>query len=505
MFYLFFFIFSLLQSNSSRSFIGSLKKISIKCCKFYPVAYVLAKCARHSDREISQQAYRLLPEICKTPSHLFLFHFYCKQALHLNGWPRSHRKAIAAWYTENKQYREDVVHLARHITKYGRRHGISQKKMIKSSHPKPPNVKFDFVFRYVTRGLRSTNVKFSTTDSKKDMSDDCEGFIRDYNAIKSEDVQEGFLIDIIKKWRLSWEHVPATFLRSVEVWRAILLNTQMPVTAMIRNLVRMTILGLLQPGSYEENVFCTRLENSSILEQANIHPFHVLTALSAYRKGSQKSREGEDIQWDVNERVVQALLEAILKIHPVPHSNKRLLVAIDTTSEMAKNIGSSWVTIKMAAATLAFQIHCSSPRSKVVTFSTTTQDLCFQVNGSVLDIENALEEINQSTENNDVIFSVPFAHARQNQDLYDGIILLTSEIDTDNAATIRESFLEYRQQRNTQAKCVVITYRQSKHVGLEEDLNILDIEGADACAAKEIIEFISDEYADLEDSLVEIY
>lgn len=58
-------------------------------------------------------------------------------------------------------------------------------------------------------------------------------------------------------------------LRSVEVWRAILLHTQMPVTAMIRNLVRMTILGLLQPDSYEENVFCTRLENSSILEQAS--------------------------------------------------------------------------------------------------------------------------------------------------------------------------------------------------------------------------------------------
>lgn len=105
-------------------------------------------------------------------------------------------------------------------------------------------------------------------------------------------------------------------LRSVEVWRAILLHTQMPVTAMIRNLVRMTILGLLQPDSYEENVFCTRLENSSILEQAS---FPLLTALSACRKGSRKSREGEDIQWDASARVVRALLEAILKIHPVPH------------------------------------------------------------------------------------------------------------------------------------------------------------------------------------------
>lgn len=93
-----------------------------------------------------------------------------------------------------------------------------------------------------------------------------------------------------------------------------------------------------------------------------------------------------------------------------------LLVAIDTTSGMAKNIESSWVTIKMAAATLAFQIHCCAPKSKVITFSTTTEDLDFQ------------ELFFQSSKNNEVIFSVP--HARQNQNLYDGIILLTSEIDT---------------------------------------------------------------------------
>lgn len=168
-------------------------------------------------------------------------------------------------------------------------------------------------------------------------------------------------------------------LRSVEVWRAILLHTQMPVTAMIRNLVRMTILGLLQPDSYEENVFCTRLENSSILEQAS---FPCAYSTFCVQKGKPEKQRGRRHSMGCECKSCAGAFGGYLKNTPSP----TLLVALDTTSGMAKNIESSWVTIKMAAATLAFQIHCCAPKSKVITFSTTTEDLDFQVNRIVFSI-----------------------------------------------------------------------------------------------------------------------
>ncbi|XP_062583358.1 RNA-binding protein Ro60-like [Saccostrea cucullata] len=503
---------SFIRSGSGMIVIKLLKKISGKHFKFYPVAYALAKCARCGDRQVSKEAYLLIPKVCKTPSQLFLFHYYCKAANLRGDWPRSHRRAIAAWYTENKENREDVVQFARHVTKYKCRYGISQRRVIKSCHPKPPNEKFGFIFRYITKGLKKANEKYPPQNSagKKVMSDRGEDFLRDYEAIKSGRVPLSQVTDAIKKWRLTWEHIPPKFFemkkdeenkkRCKEIWRTLLLQSQMPMTAIVRNLVKMTRLGLLVPNSKEENTVCQKLNDPMILEQSNIHPYHVLTALAAYRRG-QRRRNGEDIKWAVSEQVVQALFQSFLHTQALPFTDKRLLLAIDSTIEMNNRVGSSCLPMKEAAAALALAIHQNSKCSETVTFGNVTSKFEFQPHDqSVFDIENALERIHQRTENfQRSDFNAPFRFAKQNIETYDGIVLLTSLVDTEEAATIRRCFQEYKEQRNGSVKAVVITHSHSNHVGTEEDDDILDVEGADGCAAKQIIEFISDDKEGLEE------
>jgi len=78
----------------------------------------------------------------------------------------------------------------------------------------------------------------------------------------------------------------------------------MPMTAMIRNLGKMSALGLLKPLSSHAQHVCNQLRNEDLLRKARIHPFTVLQALSTYEKGHGEKGK---LKWEVNQTVLQAL------------------------------------------------------------------------------------------------------------------------------------------------------------------------------------------------------
>lgn len=57
----------------------------------------------------------------------------------------------------------------------------------------------------------------------------------------------GALIPLITQYNLVREHIPTVLLNDIEIWRTLLQN--MPLTAMIRNLGKMTHIELLAPLS----------------------------------------------------------------------------------------------------------------------------------------------------------------------------------------------------------------------------------------------------------------
>lgn len=79
------------------------------------------------------------------------------------------------------------------------------------------------------------------------------------------------------------------------------------MTAMIRNLGKMSAIGLLKPLSHHTTLVCNRLRDETLLRKARIHPFNVLVALKTYEKG--KGDRGK-LTWEVNQPIVEALDEA---------------------------------------------------------------------------------------------------------------------------------------------------------------------------------------------------
>lgn len=90
-----------------------------------------------------------------------------------------------------------------------------------------------------------------------------------------------------------------------KVWKALL--QKMPMTAMIRNLGKMTSINLLQENSDEAGMVCTKLRDEDALKNARIHPFNVLVALKQYQAG--RGDKGK-LTWTPNASIARALEDA---------------------------------------------------------------------------------------------------------------------------------------------------------------------------------------------------
>lgn len=76
------------------------------------------------------------------------------------------------------------------------------------------------------------------------------------------------------------------------------------MTAMIRNLGKMSAIELLKPLSSHAQRVCRQLQDESLLRKARIHPFTILQALTTYKAGHG---EKGHLKWKVNQTILQAL------------------------------------------------------------------------------------------------------------------------------------------------------------------------------------------------------
>ena len=88
---------------------------------------------------------------------------------------------------------------------------------------------------------------------------------------------------LIREYRLPCESVPTQWLTEPTVWEALL--EEIPMTALIRNLVPLTCIGLVTPGSEATRKVVAEVTNEGRLHKARVHPIQVLSALKTYAQG----------------------------------------------------------------------------------------------------------------------------------------------------------------------------------------------------------------------------
>ena len=292
-----------------------------KAIKNDPAIFALALLAGQAGNEMSKRALWALNDVCRIGTHLFNF---VGQVTQFRGWGRGLRKAVAGWYT-SKEPRD----LAYQVTKYQQRNGWSHRDLLRLSHP--VSEKLNPLFKYIALGtgcnaLFDEMVKpFVLTDPKKTLDMDTFEYLRAIEAVKITETED-WVVERIQKFGLVREHIPTKWLNSPRVWEALL--ERMPFTALIRNLGKMTNIGLISPLSDATKLVCEKLSD----DIPRVHPFSILLAQTTYAAGCGVRGR---LTWTPNQLVVNALEDAFYhSFESVVPAGKNFMLGIDVSGSM---------------------------------------------------------------------------------------------------------------------------------------------------------------------------
>jgi 60 kDa SS-A/Ro ribonucleoprotein len=318
-----------------------------------PAIFALALAVAKGDPVTRAAALAVLPRVCRTATHLFEF-LESYQMLG-GGWGRSVRRAVSLWYLDRKP-----ESLALQLVKYRQRNRWTHRDALRVAHAKPTDSLTETLLGWAAGKRQIADVETSPL---------IWAFER---AQVTED--EGELIRLIVDYRLPRETIPDQWLDRPAVWAALLQD--MPITALIRTLNRMTVVGLFKPYSDALNQVTARLTDVAALRKGRVHPLAVMIAAKTYAAG--KGLRGS-LTWKPLAQIVRALDAAFeasfINVEPL---DKRILIAVDTSGSMSgysSVAGIEGLSPLEASAAAALCYLRTQPDAHIIGFDTQSHEL----------------------------------------------------------------------------------------------------------------------------------
>lgn len=432
-----------------------------------PALFALAAAASLGDVDGRRAALAALPLVARTGTHLFLFAGYAEQ---FRGWGRGLSRAVAHWYLD-----KPVDDLAFQVVKYRQREGWSHRDLLRLSHPATAEDERRRLFDWIC-GRTPELDGLALVD----------GFQRAQSA-PVEQVPE-----LVREYRLSWEMLPNVALSAPQVWEA-LLDNGLPLTALLRQLPRLTRLGLLDPLGPRTAAICAQLTDPERLRKARVHPVSVLIALRTYAAGRSARGSGT---WMPSAPVVDALDTAFYAaFETVRPTGLRHLLALDVSGSMTSPISGLPLSAREASAALALVTARTEPRHEIVGFTATDSSWQGARNLSPLAISprQRLDDAVRAVSGlpfGGTDCSLPILHA-----LDKGIEVDVFSTYTDNetwAGSVHphQALARYRREVNPRAKLVVVGMTATKFsIADPDDAGMLDVAGFDAAVPSLLADF----------------
>ncbi len=155
------------------------------------------------------------------------------------------------------------------------------------------------------------------------------------------------------------------------MWEALL--EKMPMTAMVRNLGKMSAIGLIKPLSSATKSVCERLRDGEYLKKSRMHPLNIFIALKTYGQGH--GGKGK-LTWTAAAEVVGALEDAFYAAFGfLEPANKRTLIGLDVSSSMTTQIPGQPVSSCEAAAVMSMVVARTEPQYHIMGFAHDFRDL----------------------------------------------------------------------------------------------------------------------------------
>jgi len=433
-----------------------------RAVKNSPAIFLLALAFTHGNFGTKQYAKKYFTKIIRTGSHLLEFASYLDD---LRGWGRSVRGAVSTWYNSL-----GISKLAYQLAKYQNRKEWRQADVLKLAHVKPANEVISKAFKWAVSDEFDRVLAETAIGGKKAVEE-------------AETVKE--VLSAISTYRLTWEMVPNKWFSEKEVWRVLLAN--MPLTAMIRNLNKMTAVGLLASNTPETIFVVDKLSDQSYIRSSRVHPLTIYVAMRQYSSGAGKLGS---LTWKPVQAIVSALEAAFyLAFENVPVTNKRLLLALDVSGSM-RSASCTGVDITAAEGT-AIMSMVTARKSKyyeIMGFSSQFRNLGITASDSLGSAVQKVKDNNFGSTD----CALPMIYALKNKIPVDAFIIYTDNETWAGHLHPSVALAQYRKEMNINSKLIVVGMSSTSFtIADPTDKNSLDICGFDTSTPQLIEEFIN--------------
>lgn len=429
-----------------------------------PALFALAFAISKGDLVTRRAAGAALPRVARTGTHLFHFAQFAED---MRGHGRVLNGAIKDWY-----YNLSADRFGEQVIKYRQRDGWTHRDLFRLVKPKFTDAAKDAIAEWVT------------LDPAKKTAKKAENLPAKVQAhIVLQRVEKAHIaVKLILEHGLTWESVPTELLREAVVWEALLQS--MPMTAMIRNLARMTAIGLLKPLSEQSKLVAERLKDEALLKRARVHPLNALIAMRTYAQGHG---DKGSLTWTPVPQISSALEDAFyLAFKTIDPCGKNFYLALDVSGSMTSTMSGLPITCHEGTACMAMVTARKEPNYYVHGFTDRLVDL------GITD-KMSLEEAMARTHRSD------FGRTDCGQPVLDAIARKL-DVDCFSVYTDSETYAGkvhpkqaldmYRQKFGKPAKLVVVGMVANKFsIADPTDMGMLDVVGFDTATPQLISEF----------------
>jgi len=476
-------ILAMLNSNGVHA-VEIIRDISVaqpaRAPKNDACVFALAVAAVHGNNEVRERAFAAVADVCRIPTDLFSF-IENYQTLG-GGWGRRMKRTISNWYTA-----KNPMDLAYSMTKYQSRNGWSHRDVLRLAHINPQNDVQNQLFHYAVKG---------------ELLNQGSGEVSQYlEAVKlslSGKLDKTDTIKLIETFGLPREVIATGMLNERDVWEALL--QKMPVRAMIRNLPKMTRVGLIAPMS-SANALVMEKMNEHALVRGRMHPISMLLALKTYESG--KNLRGSET-WVPVPQILDALEDGFYKAFgSLQPTNKRTMVALDVSGSMGPGefhvssyhtgmyatevAGISGLSARIASTAMAMVVARTEPNYSVMAFSNNFMPIDYIRKNSSL-TEVIAHTARLPFDGTDC--SLPMLYALKNKIPVDIFQVFTDNETWAGKMHASEALKQYRRETGINAKLVVNAMTATEFtIADPKDPGMLDCIGLDASTPNIITEW----------------
>ena len=414
---------------------------------------VLAYAAANKDNVACRKlALSSLAKVARTATHLFSF---IEMARARRGGGRLLKKAIQDWYVQR-----DADSIAYQIAKYPSRNGWSHRDVLRLFRPIPPTTQHNAAFRYAVKGevgTRAPSIIIASDMAKKNV------------------LNHDFLINkLIGEQGLTFEMLPTECLTNPDIWRAMLKAGTVGITALIRNLARLTVIGLIKPLSAETQVICSMLTDKTLIQRGRLHPLSIILAYDTY--GAGRGVKGT-MTWTPVRQILDALEKAFyLSFEYAKPTGLNHMVSVDVSGSMFTNkVPGTHLSCGKAAATLSMLVARTEKNHWITGFGTTFVDLGINASDS---LDTVMQKSSRSFGSTNC--AAPIVYATKNNLEVDMFTIITDN-DANSGPYAHQELVKYRKKTGRNAKMAVVSlYASYSSIADPTDSGMMDFVGFSA-------------------------